>query len=364
MAQSNKRAFATSTMDTGKLYGAMWADGEYSSHLSLGPDKKNAKRAILDTKWLVVVVLAPLALFAFLYAMESFRFHYDHPMLIWFIVLICLAPAMFFGYVSLTSQSSDWSKFLAQAFLLAWLAATVAGGMNYSSNMSKYYQITNLNAYVQVDPTKPGAATADAGMLVFAPGTRLELSKAMSVRVGQTFCVAPLSLPNVSSNVSVSYDYWAVGVECCSSTQPQVINECPGSPSSRAFSSGALRLLDTTNRPYFRMAVQQAEATYKIDAKTPIFLLFTEDPFAAVNLYRDTGIKTYWKGIGVFGVLMVFLVLTATLCFASLASKSHNSEYGVYKSLQANYPETVSAPQGHRMGLRQALDDDCEPLIL
>ena len=62
----------------------------------------------------------------------------------------------------------------------------------------------------------------------------------------------------VGNGTLESYDFWAVGLNCCSSNTGDY--RC-GEFSNPAAQSG-LRLMDQREADFFRLAVQQAEASY------------------------------------------------------------------------------------------------------
>lgn len=50
--------------------------------------------------------------------------------------------------------------------------------------------------------------------------------------------------------------------------------------------NGGYRLMTDNDRPFYRLAVQQAEATYKIRAVHPLFFEWAIDPIATVDGWR------------------------------------------------------------------------------
>ena len=91
----------------------------------------------------------------------------------------------------------------------------------------------------------------------------------MSFRNHNSFCVAPIvdsgvledspttSSPPFSNNVKTHVDFWAVGIDCCGA-DGQIAWRCSRGQSFLRTSPAALRWVETSARPYFRLAVEQA----------------------------------------------------------------------------------------------------------
>lgn len=346
---------------TQKIYGALPADaGEEEqgkgapdkpglAHLSLHPD--GARRARIDIWQIVLCSLLPVAVYAATAAVLSFRLHFSMCFLAWAIAVLCIIPsiyAAYFGWKAFRDDESlqaKWMFFLAFLCGLAWLIGVILGTSNYSSNMKPYYVMSGLNYYPGVDPSTSGESHIDAGRVLFQPGSHLDLSRAMGVRISETYCVAPVVNKNHPKGLDVQYDYWAVGVGCCSSVQPQAKFTCPGAQNRLA--NGGLRLMEDSQRPYFRMAVQEAEATYKIRAKHPIFLRWMEDPTAKMLSWSDAGPRTYWEGFFSVLVLMLFLSIVAAIYLSRASMESHACKgIGFMKYVSLNPDHDFIAEEG------------------
>merc|ERR1712217_485151 len=157
-------------------------------------------------------------------------------------------------------------------------------------NMSPYFDIQNLATYPSVDPTNyRGQQLMDAGQINFVPGTHLDLTKSMGFENLETYCVAPVTI-GTGANASLPYyDFWAVGLNCCSGHVPDF--HC-GEYNNPKASSG-LRLMRDDLRAFFRLAVQQAEAAYNIDAGHPVFLYWMQEPSTEIEAYQDDGYKYF-----------------------------------------------------------------------
>jgi len=158
----------------------------------------------------------------------------------------------------------------------------------------------------------------------FAPGTRLDTSRSMGFKNLDLYCVAPIVPGDSSTNSSSSssggsgvtlesYDFWAVGLNCCHNTADFRCGEF-NNPNARA----GLRLMRDDQRPFFRLAVQQAAAAHGLKANHPLFFHWTADPLGEMNGYRDAGFTYFLLGIFSHFAFNLFLTTAAVLGFSRI----------------------------------------------
>merc|ERR1719321_1984679 len=115
-----------------------------------------------------------------------------------------------------------WYGFAALSCLIAMILAIVFGDLNYWYNFQPYFDVQNLEYYPNVDPSAMrGAQLMDAGRVEFAQGSRLDLKKSMGFKNLDWYCVVPITKGNMTTKTGLSsyqpiYDFWAVGINCCS----------------------------------------------------------------------------------------------------------------------------------------------------
>jgi len=330
-----------------RLYGSMPLEEEHGSgaplkdglvHLSLHPD--GGRRARIDPCQILLNIVMPVAIFAIPAAVLSFKLHYDLWILAWTIAICCAIPGLYVGSLSKQAFNNNekitgkWLLLLCCLCLLAWVLSLIVGAMNYSTNMLRYYEMTGLNYYPSVDPSASGQSHIDAGRVLFQAGSRVDLTRAMGVHISSTYCVAPVVTP---TGANEEYDYWAVGMNCCSSVQPQSKWTCGeiNNPSA----GGGMRLMTDAERPFYRMAVQEAEATYKIKAKNPIYFDWMQDPAAKMTSWREAGTRTYFESLFSVTVLMFFLSCAAGIYFSRAAMESHPCQGTGFRKYVGENPE-------------------------
>jgi hypothetical protein len=262
-------------------------------------------------------VFLPWFLFASLYAILSFSFHYQHPTAAWLcvglgLILVLVAAGLAFRARKALDKDPSWYIFAALSLFLAVVFASVFGDMNFWYNMQPYYDIENLNTYPSVNPsTESGQQLMDAGRVYFADGTRLDGAKAMGFKSLDLYCVAPIVNGN---QVLASYDFWAVGLNCCSGVSSDFRCGEFNNPHARS----GLRLMRDDQRPFYRLAVQQASAAYSIKSTHPLFFYWLQDPVAEMNSYRDEGFKYYLLGIFTHFAFNLFCVTVAVVGFSRM----------------------------------------------
>lgn len=283
------------------------------------------QRRTMNLAAIAVCLFIPWLIFTAVYALLTFSLHYQAPQLSYILCAALLFGSLTFGYFAYVAykkrgegtQEPAWYVFLFATSLIAWVVAVVCGQQNFAVNMSPYFDVTNLNVYPSVDPSiYHGQQLMDAGRIMFTPSSHLDVSKSMGFRNLDMYCVAPVTVGPATSQNLQSYDFWAVGLNCCSGHAPDF--HCGEYNNPRA--NSGLRLMRDDQRAYFRLAVQQAEAAYNIRAQHPIFLYWMQDPVAEVNAYQDDGYKYFLLGMFSFFAFQLFLVVVATIAFSKMYS--------------------------------------------
>lgn len=277
-------------------------------------------RGGLNVGMMLGSLFVPWILFVVVYAVESFSLHARNTSAMYAIVWIVFALIMLLGAHTVRSMWSrtgrgdmNWLLFLFATSLVAWIAGLLVGEANFQRNMRPFYDETGLNFYPSVDPAvSEGQQLMDAGRILFTPSAHLDLTKSMGFRNRDMYCVAPI----VGTNASASYDFWAVGTNCCAGHAS--LFQCGefNNPNAHA----GLRLMRDDQRPFFRLAVQEAEAAYNIRANHPIFLTWMADPMLEVHAYEDNGYRYFLLGIFVHFACQLFLVIVGAIAFTKFGN--------------------------------------------
>lgn len=110
----------------------------------------------------------------------------------------------------------------------------------------------------------------------------------MAYHKSSTWCVAPII--SADGAPLASYDFWAVGKDCCS-TRPGDFS-CGvvySSWASGAASPAGLRVLDDGEIAGYKLALEQATAAYKIQSTHAIFLYMQKKPYLQIKSYFNHG---------------------------------------------------------------------------
>jgi len=301
-----------------------------------------AQRRRLNILAIGLALFVPWLIFVFAAWSLSFKVRYDYPMIAYSVLLVCFMGVVIFAYLALKATREKMTQglhipswyifcFLTSLFML--LAGILIGNYIYSTYCQPSYQVAELTTYHDVDASKlRGAQMMDAGTIAFTSGTKLDLTKAMMFHDRSSYCVAPLIVGDLPPQ---SYDFWVVGKGCCSlpvGGYPNGYNYHCGSWNNL---EGAFvnRLMNDEDRPYYRMAVQQAEGAFKINAVHPLFFVWPHSSSSSSSLRNGTATAATSNDYGsnqgsvyfqaaVFGMFIVqlFLVVVATMAFSTLGN--------------------------------------------
>jgi hypothetical protein len=260
-------------------------------------------------------VFLPWLIFAATFALVSLPCHYNSPNTTFVGCGIILAVVLVLGTKALSAWRSNIGGFEAKgagllflSSLIAWVVAGACGQVNFLTNIKPFMDIENLNEYSSVDPsTSHGQLMMDGGRIHFVEGAQLDLNKSASFKNDDYFCVAPIT--KAGAGALEAYDFWAVGFNCCTGRNNF---QCGDNATSTVAMSG-LRLMRPEHQGFYRLAVQQAEAAYNIQARHPIFLHWLQDPTAAIEEYANRGYGYLLLGILIF---IIFQLCACGLAYA------------------------------------------------
>jgi hypothetical protein len=287
--------------------------------------KKYKSQKRMNLPAIIANIFLPCLLFTVVFAIMSFSIHYKHQKVGTFVAFLGTVLVCFAFYLAYKTQQKknhglnvdpSWYYFSGVALLLALILGMIVGDLNFWYHMQPVYDIENLNVYPSVNPAKErGGQLMDGGRMFFTDGTRLDFAKSMSFRNYDQYCVVPIV--HGTEKLS-SYDFWAVGLNCCKGLATEFRCGEFNNPKARS----GLRLMRDTQRPFFRLAVQQAEAAYGISAQHPLFFYWMEDPTAEVKSYRDDGYKQFMVGIFTYFCFNLLCVAICVLVLSKMNSKS------------------------------------------
>mmetsp|Transcript_21542 Transcript_21542/g.60148 ORF Transcript_21542/g.60148 Transcript_21542/m.60148 type:complete len:320 (+) Transcript_21542:174-1133(+) len=279
------------------------------------------QRQRLNIVSIMKCLFLPWLMFCFIYAATSFSLHYTSPTLMhalvgvgFVIVLACAAIALLVVLQKWHHEyhEPNWYIFLFITMLIGWSLGLLFGDINFKTNMRSFYDYSNLNEYHYVDPARMrGAQLMDAGRVNFVNGTGLDLKRSMGFRNLDTYCVAPITVKGLPL---ATYDFWAVGLGCCSGNTADF--HCGEYDNPHA--NSGLRFLRDEERAFFRLAVQQAEATYGIKSDHPLFFFWTQSADAGMTSFQDDGHKFFLIGMLVHFCWQALCVGLAVLGFSKM----------------------------------------------
>jgi len=317
------------SMAPGPRYGAMPGPGpELVAKLPRGDLLVDAvpKRKRLSILAIPQVAAMPVGIFVGVLWVNSFILRFEHPGLSTFLTVCGLIVGVICGAKSFQVKSRaagsgpDWLLFLCTSCLIAWLAGLILGIVNFSGTMKGYYELKGLAVFKDVHPSDiPATKYMDAAAIYFKPGTKVSQSLSLGFKSGSTYCVAPIVSGNASDAPPASYDFWAVGLDCCVPMPPASFTCGPAlDPTVHA----AIRWMGTGARDYFKLGINQAQAEYSYMAANPVFFKWTKDPEAEIEQLFYDGKYFFAVSCIVFASLQALATMTVAFYFArQLTSK-------------------------------------------
>jgi len=283
--------------------------------------KDGAPRRYLNIVAICLSIVLPWAYFCLIYACASFDLRYWKPWLCCLLLAFALLPVVVLGLPSLKhiktskrqppdGRGSTWYSFILMTMSLSWILGIIFGNMNFRTNMKPSYQYNDMNVYTGVDPaTVSGNEMLDAGQVGFVDASLIDVRKSIGFQNLDLYCVAPIT---VGGRTLDSYDFWAVGLDCCSTNSADF--NC-GEYSKKEARMG-LRVLDPDQQSFFNLAVRQAEVAYNIKTTHPLFFYWVQSAKSEIAWIKDEGIKYYLIGLIAHLALQILCTMLAAHFFA------------------------------------------------
>jgi len=260
-------------------------------------------------------VFVPWGVFILCCGLSSFWVMYAHPRIAWgligFMYALCVLMIAVAFWARRFEPDPTWFTYAALAVLVMAIGGTVAGQANFKNFSEPYFKIHDLKVIREIDASyTPGKNVMDGGIFMFGSGNGLDETRSWHFTFKHTYCVAPI-ITNTTAPLSQSYDFWAVGKDCCSTSSSDFRCGSWG----LAGKGGGIRMLSGGDMKYYKLAVQQAESLYNINAPNPILLTWSSSPDLEVSSWNQQVFKNY--------MMMVAVALVASLFFMTLATCSY-----------------------------------------
>lgn len=247
------------------------------------------RRRRLNLRAVFMNLIVPWLIFLVIFGMVSFTIHYRQPKLVTLAVAICYALCLGAAFLAFRAKYRDidmmWYSYSALSIFIATTLALLFGELNYRQNMQPYYDMSNLRVYEGINPAeKKGRELMDAGQIYFTDDTELDIGKAIGFKNKHMYCVAPISF---GDNQLASYDFWAIGVDCCSGA----VGSFQCGEYDNIHAHAGLRLMEDDKRDYYKLAVQMAESASNVRSEHPLFFYWIQDPGVEMDSYSSDGFK-------------------------------------------------------------------------
>lgn len=308
-------------------YGSLEAYAPGHAKPLLGPPFRHGRKRINVLSGMLALFV-PWLLFCGIASLWSFSIHYRSPGLtlgitvgigVVLALLACHVVYLSFkacrGQYQLveTGDHAVWTLFILATCCVAFALALCMGRANYEQNMRGTFDVSSLSSYTGVNPaTMRGQELMDAGTVSFVDGAEIDLRYANGLRNTDIYCVAPITLGNT---VLASYDFWAVGKNCCSDGKDF---KC-GNVNARG-SKGGVRIVSDADRNFYRLAVQQASSAHAIKTIHPLFFRWTTEPAEEQDELERVGFQWILKAVLGYFCFQLLLVVMALSCFSKIAS--------------------------------------------
>jgi len=242
-------------------------------------------------------IFVPWGVFIFVLGLRSFWVFYTQPGLgaFGFILAICfwLVSVLAAYGARRNDPEPTWFTYFAIMCGVGIFAAWHIGSDIFQRYTLPYLELKDMKVIGQLDVSKElGQNVMDAGIVYFADGVKIDAQRSWHFKQDTVYCVAPIIKGEAGSAMpeTASFDFWAVGKDCCSMSSSDFRCGSYNNPNARS----AMRMLGEQDRHFYRLAVEQAEAMYDgVIAAHPLFFEWSQDPLAVVNSWNAKAFTSF-----------------------------------------------------------------------
>jgi len=251
----------------------------------------------------------PWGIFIVLLSVMAFTVMYKSPGTGRMVAVLSIIFWLVTVLVALNRRKNDpepsWFSYFSLATGAAVFSALLLGNYIFNRYTLPYQLVNDLKVISHMDASKErGQNVMDGGIFYFAEGNIIDATRSWHFKQGTVYCVAPIikGEPGTAVSETGSFDFWAVGKDCCSVSSSDFRCGAYANPLARS----AIRVLDDTDRKFYRLAVEQSETLYGIMATHPIFVEWSQDPLAVNNSKNSKALALYV--IAVIGAFVVAIL--------------------------------------------------------
>lgn len=287
------------------------------------PLKRDGKRKAfgLSCVELTPIILVPWLIFVGVCALFIFLM-FVLQWVVWLVLIVLLVLCLVFAYVSgqemksgreAQVRTSPWRLYTSTLTLLAIIVSAIVGTCTYDDFLVHYWVCSESHSYVNVMPSERASSYSDAGKLIFARDTRVDASRSLGYKDGQTYCVAPI----LDDSHGTKVEFWAVGRDCCAQRGNFVCDDAWDPEARAGFVIASIpSLLRGGLYEKYTEAVHQAEAFYGMtSAAEPIFVRWVVNPEQVQSNFWHMGFGLMLVSCAIYLLVSILLGLALSLAW-------------------------------------------------